>query len=169
MRIAFTGPECSGKTELSSWLAASSMLTYVPEYARGYLESLNRPYTAEDLLLIAQGQFSAWNTENLVADTDILVILIWFEMKFGDAPKQLVDLVKTIPFDHYFLCKPDIPWVYDPLRENPHDRDRLFEMYLKYLQMFGLAFTVLEGDLEGRKQKIREVLNELGLNPPESE
>jgi nicotinamide riboside kinase len=158
MRIAFTGPECSGKTELSQWVSKNFSLPYVPEYARAYLEEINRPYTAEDLIQIAYGQLEMWNSRDLVADSDMLVILIWFEEKFGEAPQELIDLVKSTHFDHYFLCKPDIPWVYDPLRENPHDRERLFEIYRKYLEVFGLPYTVIEGDFDHRERRVAEVI-----------
>jgi nicotinamide riboside kinase len=158
MRVAFTGPECSGKTELSKWVSKSFSLPYVPEYARSYLEEINHPYTAEDLMQIAKGQLTSWDTEDFVADTEMLVILIWFEEKFGEAPKELIEFVKDTHFDHYFLCKPDIPWVYDRLRENPHDRDRLFDIYKKYLEAFELPYTVIEGDFESREKRVAEVI-----------
>jgi nicotinamide riboside kinase len=158
MRVAFTGPECSGKTELSKWVSQHFSMTYIPEYARSYLEGINRPYAAEDLIQIAINQLASWNTEDYVADTEMLVILIWFEEKFGEAPQELIDLVGNMHFDHYFLCKPDIPWVYDPLRENPHDRDRLFEIYRRYLEVFGLPYTLIEGDFGKRARRVAKVI-----------
>jgi hypothetical protein len=33
------------------------------------------------------------------------------------------------------LCEPDIPWEYDPLRENEHDRYRLYDQYKNILEL----------------------------------
>ena len=61
----------------------------------------------------------------------------------------------------YVLCKPDIPWEEDPLRENEDDRDKLFVRYEQLLQNLGLKYWVLQGSLEERKKFL------LGLNLPE--
>ena len=37
LKIAFTGPESSGKSTLSSWLSAEIKLPLIEEYAREYL------------------------------------------------------------------------------------------------------------------------------------
>jgi hypothetical protein len=53
-----------------------------------------------------------------------------------------------------------MPWQADPLRENPHDREHLFEMYLGDLQKNERNFTVLTGSLENRQEVIKvEVLS----------
>ncbi|VAW30185.1 hypothetical protein MNBD_BACTEROID07-850, partial [hydrothermal vent metagenome] len=36
-RIAITGPESTGKSELAAWLASAYQTSWVPEYAREYL------------------------------------------------------------------------------------------------------------------------------------
>ena len=38
VRIAFTGPECSGKSTMAKWLADEYSLKIVEEYAREYLQ-----------------------------------------------------------------------------------------------------------------------------------
>ena len=64
-----------------------------------------------------------------------------------------MDLLKEQKIDHYFLCKPDIPWEPDPLRENPEDRERLFKLYERGLLEIG-AYNVLSGNIEERKMRI---------------
>ncbi len=54
--ITIVGPESSGKTTLARQLAGYYTCPLVPEYAREYLERLDRPYSEEDLFLIAKGQ-----------------------------------------------------------------------------------------------------------------
>ena len=55
-KIVFTGPECSGKTTLSNAIAKKLNAPLVKEYAREYLNNLNREYSYPDLLKIAKGQ-----------------------------------------------------------------------------------------------------------------
>jgi nicotinamide riboside kinase len=64
-------------------------------------------------------------------------------------------LLSAQNFDHYFLCAPDIPWEADPLRENPDDRQQLFEFYLATLQKNRRSFTILSGPLEKRQELIK--------------
>ncbi len=164
IRIAITGPECSGKSFLSNALATSYQTSYVPEYARAYLEQLDKPYTNEDLYAIAQGQMHLWDEfqgDVLVADTDMLVMCIWYFVKNKTIPPAFEILLKEQHFDHYFLCKPDIPWEFDVLRENPEDRDWLFSLYLSKIKEMNVAYTIIEGDYEQRTQIAKTVLKEL--------
>ena len=54
--ITIVGPESSGKTTLASALANQLGCLWVPEYARTYLDQLERSYDFEDLVHIAEGQ-----------------------------------------------------------------------------------------------------------------
>ena len=51
----------------------------------------------------------------------------------------------------YLLCTPDIPWIPDPFRENPHDRDQLFDIYHQELTGLGNPFVIITG-LEHHKR-----------------
>ena len=55
-KIVIIGPESTGKSTLSQELAAHFNAPWVPEYAREYIDQLDRPYTFDDLLAIAKGQ-----------------------------------------------------------------------------------------------------------------
>ena len=57
MRIAFIGPESSGKTTLSEILSQSYAAELIPEYSRVYLAEIQTNYLYEDLEFIAKGQF----------------------------------------------------------------------------------------------------------------
>lgn len=151
-RIAITGPESSGKTTLARALAAHFGLPWVPEFAREYLADLRRPYDEEDLLCIAEGQLeaeqrvAAERPSMLVCDTDLLVIRIWSQEKFGRVDSRLEELVDGTEYHHTLLCRPDLPWEPDPLRENPHDRDRLFGIYEQELNALGRTYAVIQGE-----------------------
>lgn len=161
-RIAITGPESSGKTTLAKALAAYFGVPWVGEFARGYLDGSGRPYVEEDLLHMAEGQLraeqrvAAQRPDVLVCDTDLLVIRIWSQEKFGRVDPRLEAMVREATYHRTLLCKPDLPWEPDPLRENPHDRDRLFGIYQQELEAFGRHYSVIEGD---RKERLHRAVH----------
>jgi nicotinamide riboside kinase len=164
IKIAFTGPESSGKTTLAKLVANTFNTIWIEEYAREYL-SVKSTYTQANLDEIARKQMEKWNIESdfLIADTELTVIKVWSEYRFGGCSDFILDAYKNQVFDHYFLCKPDIPWEDDPLRENPDNRDDLFELYSNELLKMQRSFTIVYGNLENRlkicKQAISRLLN----------
>lgn len=161
-RIAFTGPESSGKTTLAKWVADQFNCPWVPEVARDYLTERNGVYEQADLDAMAIEQVEKWeqisNEPFVVYDTEMTVLEIWSQVKYGEVSSNITALSANQHIDHYFLCSPDIPWEEDPLRENPTDRDELFERYHQSLVRKNVVFTVLSGPLEQRKQSILDVL-----------
>jgi NadR type nicotinamide-nucleotide adenylyltransferase len=156
-RYAIIGPESSGKTTLAQALADACDCMWVPEYAREFLLRRDGVYTKEDLDHIAKGQVTMWENlseeELLICDTDMLVMKVWSEFKYGESSETIRTLADAQHFDHYFLCRPDIAWEEDPLREHPEQRDELFEWYLREVQERGLPFTIVEGELKERIEK----------------
>lgn len=149
-RIAVTGPECSGKSLLAQVLSVKFQTGFVPEFARQYLETLDRPYQRSDLTKIAAGQLelihrAAQDYSILIADTELLVIKIWSDYKYGTCDPWILEQLDQQHFDLYLLCKPDIPWSFDPLRENPYDRDVLYELYLGEITRRGWAYREIYG------------------------
>ena len=55
-KFVVIGPESTGKSTLCSQLAEHYQTTWVPEYAREYLEKNRTGYNYDDLLIIAKGQ-----------------------------------------------------------------------------------------------------------------
>ena len=154
LRLAFTGPESSGKTTLANWCAAHFELPVIAEFARTYLQ--DRPtYVRQDLDIMAQKQAALWPGGGFVADTEMHVFQVWSEVKYAALSPVISQLLQEQQFAHYFLCAPDIPWEADPLRENPHDRQQLFALYLKVLEENNRSYTVLEGPLEKRQELIK--------------
>jgi NadR type nicotinamide-nucleotide adenylyltransferase len=150
-RISITGPECSGKSSLATALSQHYAQPFVPEFARLYLDATAGKYTADDLPRIAKGQLALETTKEsaayrfLFCDTDMLVIKIWHEVVFGSTHPLLEEMWQDHTYDIYLLCRPDLPWQEDPLREHPTRRDELFERYFDVLQTSGRPFVVIEG------------------------
>ena len=157
-KIAFTGPECSGKSTMAKWLAKELSFQIVEEYSREYLKD-KFAYSIDDLDIIALEQFDRNSvTGPLVIDTEMLVMKIWCEEKYQMASDTILQLLNRQELDFYFLCKPDFNWVLDPLRENPQDRDRLFDIYEASLIEYKLSYCVLSGSEAERKEIIKAAL-----------
>ena len=165
-KIAILGPESSGKTTLAHALAARGSTWCVEEYARIHLEKLERSYVEEDLLDIARAQAGQEDiiaslpvkVPLMVCDTEMITMRIWSEEKFGRCHPWIIEQSKYRPYDLFLLCAPDIPWVADPLRENPHDRDRLFEVYMRMLDALKKPYVIISGDREKRVNAAAEAI-----------
>lgn len=124
----------------------------VPEFARTYLEHGGRIRDPADLVHIAHEQIllevSADTIKNrgILCDTDMLVIYIWSKEVFNTVPVALNALYHHHRYDYTLLCAPDIPWVYDPHRVNPLDRNRLYTLYKTELLRTGRPFTEIRGN-----------------------
>ncbi len=150
MHICITGPESSGKTALSRRLAEALERPVLTEASREYLSSTD--YLPSDLLAIAQLHVGRERSLRgaAVLDTDLQVVCLWWQDKFGPLPAELSAGYAEQTPRFYLLCYPDLPWQPDPLRENPHDRDRLFELYERDLNNRQLDYAVVRGRDEAR-------------------
>ena len=146
LKIIITGPESSGKTTLCKALSKHFNLPFSKEYAREYLDKLDRDYIKDDLLSIAQGQLESELSSQLL-DTDLITIKIWSEYKYGKCDKWILDQIEKEKKEKrfYLLCSPDIPWQADKQRENPNDRVELFEIYKKELEVLRHDYFIVEG------------------------
>ncbi len=153
-----TGPESSGKTTLASTLANYWSAQLIPEQARIYLEekSIASPfqYQVTDILAIAKQHLAKEQAalqeqpEHLICDTDLLVLIIWSEVKYGSCDKWILEKFEQAlgtTTRHYILCDWQIPWEADPLRENPADREELFRLYQAKLKNYGIDYTAVSG------------------------
>jgi nicotinamide riboside kinase len=167
MNIWITGPESCGKTELAQflWTQIPHSLC-VEEFARNFLEKKTPPFSCnyEELKYIVSEQIAIWKSIKestdavCIFDSDILVLKIWVEEVYGEVWPEIEANIQIRTSDIVFLCKPDVPWVSDPLRTNPHDRDRLFEKYIFYLNKYNLPHEIIHGSFEQREKKAMELI-----------
>jgi len=166
VKIIITGPESTGKSTLVEELSTFYGVNPVDEYARNYLINQKGAYVYDDLLAIAKHQQYAIieATEKgglVISDTDLLTIKIWSNVKFGRCEEWILEALKANKPDLYLLCKPDIPWTPDPLRENPNDRAELFDIYEKEILDLKVRYRVISGQTEARVQMGINAIEEL--------
>ena len=153
-RIAIIGPESTGKSELAQQLAREYESEWVPEFARFYIDRLDRDYGYEDLKIIAEGQMTWENdkaeyaNEYLFCDTNLIVIKVWSDFKFGKTDAWIEEQILNHNYDHILLCDIDIPWKPDPQREHPQSRKEIFDIYKNYLGENEIPYTLVQG-IEG--------------------
>ena len=146
-RVGIIGPECTGKSTLARYLANRYHGVLVPEYAREYMENLNRPYTVEDVETIARHQIE--HLQKLkdglyFFDTELIITKVWFEHKYGSCPAWLEQAIHDYPMDVYLLTYPDIEWKPDPVRENPDIRLELFDRYESEIQKLDIPYYIIK-------------------------
>lgn len=172
-----TGPESCGKTTLATALGKALQVPVVPETSRDYLNQKlsvhgGFRYSEKDLLAIAHEQQTLENKalkqqpELLVCDTDLLVIILWSEVRFGECHPHILDTFENVIAEgnrHYLLCDHDIPWHPDPLRESADDRPELYDLYQQKLEHYDLPYTVMTGN---EQKRLAKALGEIqvGLN-----
>jgi nicotinamide riboside kinase len=167
-KVIVTGPESSGKTNLCKQLSEQFKIPFKEEFSRKYIDNLDRKYLQEDLVIIAKEQLkneqlTTNNKQLSLHDTDLITLKIWSEYKYGNCNEWITYQIEQQKQEErfYFLCSPDIPWEEDPQRENPHNREELFEIYKVELEQLGHNYSILEGQkrLENSIKKITELIS----------
>ena len=174
LKIVAIGPESTGKSTLCAELAVHFSTHWCQEYAREYLINNGTDYSYEDLLLIARGQLGLEekalqelyirhstnpSTERpiLFVDTDMYVMKVWSEFVFDQCDQWILNQISERKYDGYLLCKPDLPWIKDDLREYPdyETRDKLFHHYKDILINQRIPwFEVSGSDIERNQSAI---------------
>jgi len=168
-KVVIIGPESTGKSTLASSIAKHYRTVWVPEYARDYLDRLNRPYEKPDLLEIAKGQIaSEINMEKrankiLVCDTNALTLKVWSDYKYGGVETEILDQFNKRKYDLYLLTYVDVPWQEDAQREHPELREFFYSVYLNELTTLNLPFVEIKGEFYFRKKTAIEAIDDLLL------
>ncbi len=168
-RVLIFGPESTGKTTLAQRLAQEFDGTYVPEYARTYLDGKEDHFDLHDMTLIARGQNASeqalarvgkpW----LFCDTDALTTQIWSQELFGQVARTFPD----IP-DHYdlvLLTDVDVPWVPGSLRLRPEGRVEFLARCRAALEERGRTYKVISGGWEERWSQAKAAVQAVKTSP----
>lgn len=165
-RILILGPESTGKSTLAEDLASHFGEPWVPEYAREYLEQLGREYRFEDMLKIGKGQVAledetAKNADKyLFCDTDLRVIHIWSEHRFGKTDPWVLEQIAERKYDLILLTDTDLPWTPDPQREYPEleMRNYFLNLYTRLAEESGFPYHLISGNKDQRLKKALEII-----------
>ena len=184
-RIVIIGPESTGKSTLCAGLAAHFKTDWVPEYARDYLLRQGKQYAFPDLMTIARGQLESeekhaaalagragkdigtggngGNDPVLFVDTDMYVMKIWGEFVFGRCDTWILDQIVARKYDGYLLCRTDLPWTADELREYPDEgpRQTLFHMYKDCMMNQATPWAEIGGQQQERLESAIAVVRRM--------
>ncbi len=155
-KIAVVGPESTGKSTMSAYLAGYYHTIWVPEYAREYCANLTRDCTMEDELNMFHGQLALEKNmapqanRLLICDTTFITIKIWCDEWFGYTPPEVVNQLALHPYDFYLLLDIDLPWQDDPLRNFPTRREHFMQVWHHELQALQADYVVISGTGEQR-------------------
>ncbi|MCF6242254.1 MAG: ATP-binding protein [Bacteroidales bacterium] len=166
-RIILTGAESTGKSTLAKQLSKHYNTVYMPEYARTYIEYLNRAYNYDDVVHIAQMQiqfeqaFLPKANKYLFIDTGLIITKVWFQEVFQKYPDWLDDaIIKYLP-DFYLICDIDLPWKEDTVRENGslEKRKYLMNKYIEEIKKYKVKYGIVRGQGDLRLKNAMNLIN----------
>jgi len=165
-KIAVVGPESTGKSSMSAYLAKHYQTVWVPEYARDYCANLTEPCTWQDEINMFYGQLDLeaemlpLANELIICDTTFITVKIWSDYTFGRTPQEVLDELPKHTYDLYLLLNIDLPWEEDPLRNFPHMREHFMEVWVKELQALDARYVLISGVGEDRYEGAVRVIDE---------
>lgn len=166
--VVICGPESSGKTWLCEALSKQLGCIWVPEFARSYLEEKGPDYDWEDFQKIYDGhigrQFGIPKDGLCLFDTDSINFWIWSQRVFNKISPALVGQIPKELHHQYLVCAPDLDWEPDLLRENPHDREEIFEEHLNLLQELKRPYQIVRGSKKERLNNALDALLKLNID-----
>ena len=159
-RVVLVGPESSGKSTLTKWLAARFETAFLSEYGRTFQENVGRDLTLADMLLIAEAHRAAEDAAALHAnrllfvDTEALITKAWAQVFFSAVPDGLERFITPDRYALYLLTEPHArEWQGDGWRLQPdwNVRREFFERVRADLEAYGCHYIVLSGEWEERQ------------------
>lgn len=162
-KICFYGPESTGKSVMSRYLAEYYHTEAVPEVARELLT--NNDFSVEDIIRIGQAQtqrvLEKTKTANkiLFCDTDVITTQVYCRHYLHQVPDILYDLEKQVQYDQYFLFDIDVPWVADEMRDLGERRLEMFRVFEHELDKRKIPYVLVSGSWQERQELIKSVID----------
>jgi NadR type nicotinamide-nucleotide adenylyltransferase len=166
-KVVVIGPECTGKSELSKFLAEHFKTVWVQEYARAYCNKLIHGYEQSDLTKITNGQGrmeDEWIYDAnrvLICDTNAVVVKVWSEFKYGKCDPDIIKQITERKYDLYLLTYVDVPWEADKQREHPDKREQLWQIFSDELSKLNVPVVDIRGSRDERRKKGIEAIEQI--------
>jgi NadR type nicotinamide-nucleotide adenylyltransferase len=165
-KIAIVGPESTGKSTMSAYLADYYHTVWVPEFARDYCAALTGPATMQDEVNMFYGQIALEKeylpkaNKILICDTTFITIKIWSDAFFDYTPQVVLDKLIKHSYDFYLLLNIDLPWQDDPLRNFPTQREYFMQVWHNELQALNANYITISGTGDDRYQNAVKAIDE---------
>ncbi|HJQ27307.1 MAG TPA: AAA family ATPase [Blastocatellia bacterium] len=171
-RVAIVGAESTGKTTLARQLAAHYQTSWVPEFARQYLDlkDAERPLAAltfADITEIARGQLTSearlarQANRVLICDTELLTTRLWSEHFFGTCEDWIERATAERRYDLYLLTGVDVAWVADPHRDAPQLREQFTSRLRRELESRERRCVMISGAADERLRRAIAAIDSL--------
>ncbi len=156
IRVGIIGPESTGKSTLCRQLSGQYGYLWIKEYAREYVEALDRPYTRDDLDAIAAHLIhqvaTTYDEPVVLFDTELIIMKVWYEHKYGSTPDTVLRALREHPMDLYLILTPDIAAEPDPVRENLDKREYFLNWYIEEVKLTHRPYVLVSGQGSARTQ-----------------
>ena len=156
IKVALTGSESTGKTELARLLGARFHAPVSREFVREYAAGKGSSLGFADHGPIARGQIAneddaiARATDLVILDTDLISTVVYCEHYFGQCPPWIVEAARSRAADLYLLLRHDVPWQPDAVRDRGDRRDEMHGLFAGKLRELGLPFVEIGGSWDER-------------------
>ena len=164
-KICFYGSESTGKSTMAKRMAELYQTEFVPEVAREIISS--NVFTLEDIVTIGYAHAARIEEKARIAnkilfcDTDAITTQIYSVHYLDAVPEVLYELERSVRYDVYFLFDIDVPWVADDLRDLGHQREAMFNVFKKALEVRNIPYILVRGTYEERETLIRNEIDSL--------
>lgn len=166
--IVITGAESTGKSVLTEWLSNYFKVPFIPEFAREYIENLDRNYNYLDVEKITKKQISQLEALKqsehpyVFVDTWLIITKIWFDVVFGKIPSWLESSIQNTKIDLFLVCDTNLPWEPDPVRENGGEQREILQVrYINELKNYNFNYQIISGTGEKRFRAAFEEVKKL--------
>ncbi len=168
LNICILGTECVGKTTIIEYLKNKYSVGAIFEYAKTYIDSINRPIQEEDFKYFILGHLNKMKINlnshflNLI-DNSIFTSMAYYHFIFNkelEVPNNIIEFEKY-KIKHYIFLN-----IVDHYEEDSHRLGLTFEERLNvqnlikmYLNKYNVSYSIVEGSLEERTNIVESLIH----------